>query len=238
MTRRLVLVDTSSSKVSERKKLPVTNRTVRSRRTPPERAPFKPAPLRVSSNTLISRASNIRTKTAVVRLRQRERPEGDKKRPKIGLSAGLGGSDRAREMPAFCGVPAGSSAGKRMSPMGILADQEEPGSNILFLIFQRLRITHHHLNYRKIADSPRCRRRGGLRGLKSGLRSGPRAGRQHQHRGAPRFRHLSRFECSLRERFLGAVRISERVAIIAFDSPLGPPPAECHAGSGMGHHRR
>jgi hypothetical protein len=40
--------------------------------TPPERAPFKPAPLGLSSNSLNFPAFNIRTKTGVVRLRRRK----------------------------------------------------------------------------------------------------------------------------------------------------------------------
>jgi hypothetical protein len=70
------------------------NQTVRSRFTPPEREPFKPARLRASSNSLNYRASNIHTKTAVVRLRQRKRPGRDGKRPKMGFRAGARGSDK------------------------------------------------------------------------------------------------------------------------------------------------
>jgi hypothetical protein len=54
------------------------NQTVRSRFTPPERESFEPARLRASSNSLNYRASNIRTKTAVVRLRRRKWAEREK----------------------------------------------------------------------------------------------------------------------------------------------------------------
>jgi hypothetical protein len=67
---------------------------VRSPFTPPEGAPFKPASLLAPSNLLILRASNIRTKTAVVRLRQRKWPDREGKRPEMGLSAGPRGSER------------------------------------------------------------------------------------------------------------------------------------------------
>jgi hypothetical protein len=63
------------------------------------------------------------------------------------------------------------NAVKRKSRLGILAEGQEPGSNILFLIFQTLRITHYHMNFRRISGSPRYRRRGEVRGLKSDLRS-------------------------------------------------------------------
>src|SRR5262245_43693815 len=58
------------------------NQMVRSRFTPPERSFCKPDTLRVSCNPLNYRAFNIRTKMAVVRLRQRKGPERDAKRPK------------------------------------------------------------------------------------------------------------------------------------------------------------
>jgi hypothetical protein len=41
-----------------------------------------------------------------------------------------------------------------------VAEGEEPRSNVLFLIFQRVIITHHRANFRRIPDSPRYRRRG------------------------------------------------------------------------------
>jgi hypothetical protein len=63
------------------------NQTVRSRFTSPERDSFKPAPLRASSNSLNYRASNIRTKMAVVRLLRRKWAERDEKRPETGASS-------------------------------------------------------------------------------------------------------------------------------------------------------
>jgi hypothetical protein len=89
------------------------NRTFRSRHTSPERSSFKPARLRVALNPLSLRASYIRTKTGVVRLCQRKKPERASKRPKMGFRAGVRGSDNWRESPAFCGVPAGAEARKK-----------------------------------------------------------------------------------------------------------------------------
>jgi hypothetical protein len=81
------------------------NQTVRSRCTPPEWDSFKPNPLRASSNSLNYRASNIRTKMAVVRLFRRKGAERDEKRPEVGISRGPGGSDNLPGMAAFCGIP-------------------------------------------------------------------------------------------------------------------------------------
>jgi hypothetical protein len=69
-------------------------RTFRSQPTSPVRGSFKPVPPLAPSNLLISQASNIRTKTAVVRLRQRKWPDRKGKRPEMGLSAGPRGSER------------------------------------------------------------------------------------------------------------------------------------------------
>ena len=44
---------------------------------------------------------------------------------------------------------------ERLSAWAMMAEEEELSSNILFLIFQRLIITHHHLNYRE--DPPNSR---------------------------------------------------------------------------------
>jgi hypothetical protein len=86
--------------------------------TPPKRESFKPARLRAPSNSLNYRASNIRTKTAVVRLRRRRGPERDQKRPKMGLSASPRGSDRWPRSLALCGVPAGCERRKKNVPNG------------------------------------------------------------------------------------------------------------------------
>jgi hypothetical protein len=101
----------------------VPNRTVRSLFPPPERGSFKPTPLRASSNLLIFQASNIRTKTGVVRLRQRKGAGRDGKRPILGPSADARGSGRGRRRPAFCAVPTVRRAPKRMSRTGRLADR-------------------------------------------------------------------------------------------------------------------
>jgi hypothetical protein len=52
---------------------------------PAKRNAFRTRTARLSSNSLNSRASDIRTKTGVVRLRQRKGPEKDRKSPKMGL---------------------------------------------------------------------------------------------------------------------------------------------------------
>ena len=94
------------------------NRMVRSRFTPPERESFKPARLRATSNSLNYRASNIRTKMAVVRLRRRKGAERDEKRPEVGLSRGPGGSDNLPGMAAFCGIPTANQGRKKNVPNG------------------------------------------------------------------------------------------------------------------------
>jgi hypothetical protein len=97
-------------------KLPVPNRVVRSLLTPPERSSFKPTPPWAPSNPLRWRDSDIRTKMAVVRLRQRRCVGREGKRPKVGLLAGPGGSDNWPGMAAFCGVPAADQERKKNVP--------------------------------------------------------------------------------------------------------------------------
>ena len=63
-------------------------------------------PFLASSNLLILRASNNRTETAVVRLRERKGLERDGKRPEMGFGAGARSSDKSPRRPAFCAVPA------------------------------------------------------------------------------------------------------------------------------------
>jgi hypothetical protein len=89
------------------------HRIVRSRSTSPERRSFKPAPLRASSNSLNYRASNIRTKTAVVRLRRRKWAERDGKWPEVGVAVVLCGSDKRPEKPTFCGFPTADQERKK-----------------------------------------------------------------------------------------------------------------------------
>ena len=79
------------------------NRIVRSRPTSPERAPFKPAPLRAFSNPLNYRAFNIRTKMAVVRLLRRKWAERDGNGPKWAYRAGPRGSDNWPGRPHSAG---------------------------------------------------------------------------------------------------------------------------------------
>ncbi len=94
------------------------SQTVRSRFTPPERDSFKPAPLRASSNSLNYRASNIRTKMAVVRLRQRKGSERGRKWPKMGFGGRPRGSDKWPEKPTFCGFPTADQERKKNIPNG------------------------------------------------------------------------------------------------------------------------
>ena len=44
---------------------------------------------------------------------------------------------------------------ERVSPKGVLAEQEDLSSNPLFAIFQWLRIPHHQMHLWRTADSPR-----------------------------------------------------------------------------------
>jgi len=108
------------------------NRMVRSLFTPPERESFKPAPLCAPYNVLNFLDSNIRTKTAVVRLRRRKWGERDGKWPEMGLAAAAGGSDKWPEKPTFCGFPTADQEPKRISRLGVLAEGSSLASNILF----------------------------------------------------------------------------------------------------------
>jgi hypothetical protein len=119
-----------------------TEPPIRSQLTPPERRSFEPTPLRAPPKTLIHPTSDIRTKMAVVRLRQRKGAERGGKRPEMDLSACLGGSDTWPGRPVFCGIPAVALMPKRQSRRGVLAEGEELSSNPLCVIFQRLTITH------------------------------------------------------------------------------------------------
>jgi hypothetical protein len=96
------------------------NQTVRSRFTPPERDPFKPAPLRGSCNSLNYRAFNIRTKMAVVRLPRRKWAERDEKRPDTGPQASPHGSDNLPGVAAVCGFPTADQERKKNVPTGRL----------------------------------------------------------------------------------------------------------------------
>jgi hypothetical protein len=66
--------------------------------------------------------SNIRTKTGVVRLRQRKGPERDGKRPEMGFRAGAAGSDGRAGTPVFCWVAAGAERWEKNVPKGMLAE--------------------------------------------------------------------------------------------------------------------
>jgi hypothetical protein len=88
-------------------------KNVRTQFPPPGRGPFKPAPPRASSNTLISQAVNNRTKRGVVRLPRRKWAERGEKRPEVGLSRGPGGSDNLSGMAPFCGIPTANQGRKK-----------------------------------------------------------------------------------------------------------------------------
>jgi hypothetical protein len=107
-----------TTKSGARPRAAVPNRTARSRFTPPERSFLKPASLQAPSKPLNHRASNIRTKMAVVRLPRRKWAKRDKKRPEVGLSGSPGGSDKWPGMAAFCGVPAADQDRKKNVPTG------------------------------------------------------------------------------------------------------------------------
>jgi hypothetical protein len=94
------------------------NHIISPRFTPPERGSFKPRPLRASCNLLIRQASSNRTKTGVVRLRQRKWPAKDRKRPKMGSRASARGSDKRPQRPKFCAIPTGLERQKKNVPTG------------------------------------------------------------------------------------------------------------------------
>jgi hypothetical protein len=72
----------------------------------------------MSRNQLNYLGFNIRTKMAVVRLRQRKGPERDGRRPKMAFGTSARGSDKWPEKPAFCAVPAGAECREKNVPNG------------------------------------------------------------------------------------------------------------------------
>jgi hypothetical protein len=80
--------------------------------------PSNPHPFERTLNHRIVPGSDIRTKTGVVRLRQRKGPERDGKRPKMGFAAGVRGSEKWPRSPAFCEVPAGAERWEQNVPDG------------------------------------------------------------------------------------------------------------------------
>ena len=97
----------------------IMNQTVRSRFTPPSGI-FQTRSLRASSNSLNYRASNIRTKMAVVRLRRRKWAEREGKQAQSGPRAGRRGSDNLPGMAAFCGIPTADQERIKSVPTGRL----------------------------------------------------------------------------------------------------------------------
>jgi hypothetical protein len=73
---------------------------------------------RPRSNSLHFQAFNIRTKTGVVRLRQRKGPARNEKRPEVGLEAAARGSDNLPGTAAFCAIRAGRRVPKKNVPDG------------------------------------------------------------------------------------------------------------------------
>jgi hypothetical protein len=98
----------------------IPNRTVRSRFTPPERSFFKPAPLWVSSNSSNYRAFNIRTKVAVVGLRQRKEPRETENGAKLRISGWSSITRRSRR----CASTNRRNTSSRVSP-GVVRDVKE-----------------------------------------------------------------------------------------------------------------
>jgi hypothetical protein len=86
--------------------------------TPPERRPFKTPAGSAVCNSLNFGDFDIRTKPAVVRLRQRKGPGEDGKRPEEASLAGAGGSDTWPRSPKFCAVPAGAGRAIENVPNG------------------------------------------------------------------------------------------------------------------------
>jgi hypothetical protein len=93
-------------------------KTFRLSLTPPKRGSFEPTSLVASRNLLICPASDIRTKTGVVRLQQRTPAERDGKRPEMGLTAAARGSDERARRPAFCAIAADADRKKKNVPSG------------------------------------------------------------------------------------------------------------------------
>ena len=79
--------------------------------------------LRPRFNFLNFWAFHIRTKTGVVRLRQRKRPERDGKRPKTAFRPVLVVRKNSREGPNSAPFRPVHKPGKRMSRMGVLAER-------------------------------------------------------------------------------------------------------------------
>ena len=93
--------------------------------------------MRASCKTLICLASDIRTKTDVVRLRQRNSAaERDRKRPEVGPQAGPRGSDTLLEMAPFCAFPAGGWDPKKNVPNGCLGGGRGSVVKPSLLLFQ------------------------------------------------------------------------------------------------------
>ena len=82
--------------------------------------------------TLKLRSSYILTKSAVVRLRRESRPRETENGPKWAPGPVLVIRINGRKGPHFAGFRPEPRAGKRMSRVARLADQEEPRSNTLF----------------------------------------------------------------------------------------------------------
>jgi hypothetical protein len=85
---------------------------------PPERTKFETSTGLPRPKLLDFLDFNIRTKMAVVRLRQRKRPERDRKRPEMGPQGGIRGSDNLPGMAVFCGVPTADQERKKIVPNG------------------------------------------------------------------------------------------------------------------------
>jgi hypothetical protein len=100
----------------------LSNRTVRSQPISPERGSFKPPRFLASANLLFLQAFDNRTKTGVVRSRQRKGPVRDGKQAEMGLAAATRVRTNGRRSPRSAGFRPLIRSGKRMSRLGVLAE--------------------------------------------------------------------------------------------------------------------
>ena len=119
-------IEASYDRSALRPEADTLNQPVRSWFTPPELQLFQTHSLREPSNSLNYRASNIRTKMAVVRLLRRKWAERDEKRPEVGPRAGPRGSDNLPGMAAVCGIPTADQEQKKNVPTGCLGGARGP----------------------------------------------------------------------------------------------------------------
>jgi hypothetical protein len=114
---------------------------------------------------------------AVVRLSRRKGAERDEKRPEVGLSRGLGGSDNLPGMAAFCGIPTANQGAEKECREWQDWRGELPASKHSLVVFQLVAgIAFLASCSPENPDIPSAvsippTARGPVRGLPSGLRS-------------------------------------------------------------------